>query len=100
MAQLQHNMWVIAARTSVLSIITGGGEWVEIKIHANPLCQHLLLTAEKKFWRCILRGGPCSVQSGDTPLALKAVKIVDNDLKSMVRTGDNLPSNASGLWRT
>jgi predicted phage-related endonuclease len=25
MAQLQHNMWVIDARTAVLSIITGGG---------------------------------------------------------------------------
>jgi predicted phage-related endonuclease len=31
MPQLQHNMWVIAARTAVLSIITGGGKWVEIK---------------------------------------------------------------------
>lgn len=49
MAQLQHNMWVMAARSSVLSIITGGGKWVEIKIHADPLYQHLLLTAEKKF---------------------------------------------------
>ncbi|MGY2937389.1 putative phage-related endonuclease [Bradyrhizobium sp. GM6.1] len=37
MAQLQHNMWVVAARSSVLSIITGGGKWVEIKIHADPL---------------------------------------------------------------
>lgn len=26
MAQLQHNMWVVAARTAVLSIITGGGK--------------------------------------------------------------------------
>jgi hypothetical protein len=25
MAQLQHNMWVTASRTAVLSIITGGG---------------------------------------------------------------------------
>lgn len=57
--QLQHNMWVVAA-SSVLSIITGGGKWVEIKIHADPLYQHLLLTAEKKFWRC--------VQSGEAPL--------------------------------
>ena len=30
MAQLQHNMWVTAARSAVLSIITGGGKWVEI----------------------------------------------------------------------
>ena len=28
--QLQHNMWVVAARTAVLSVITGGGKWVEI----------------------------------------------------------------------
>ncbi len=29
MPQLQHNMWVVAARASVLSVITGGGKWVE-----------------------------------------------------------------------
>jgi hypothetical protein len=28
-AQLQHNMWVANLRSSVLSIITGGGKWVE-----------------------------------------------------------------------
>jgi hypothetical protein len=30
MPQLQHNMWVTNLRTAVLSIITGGGKWVEI----------------------------------------------------------------------
>jgi predicted phage-related endonuclease len=30
MPQLQHNMWVVAARSAVLSVITGGGKWVEI----------------------------------------------------------------------
>jgi predicted phage-related endonuclease len=50
-AQLQHNMFVVAARTAVLSIITGGGRWVEIKTHADPLYQHLIVTAERKFWR-------------------------------------------------
>jgi predicted phage-related endonuclease len=59
MAQLQHNMWVTNAKTAALSIITGGGKWVEVVIAADPLYQHLLLTAEKKFWRC--------VQSGDRP---------------------------------
>jgi putative phage-type endonuclease len=59
MAQLQHNMWVTNAKTAALSIITGGGKWVEVAIAADPLYQHLLLTAEKKFWRC--------VQSGDHP---------------------------------
>jgi len=56
MAQLQHNMWVTAARTSVLSIITGGGKWVEMTISADPLYQHLLLTAERKFRRCVETG--------------------------------------------
>ncbi len=59
MAQLQHNMWVVASRMAVLSIITGGGKWVEMTIPADPLYQHLLLTAERKFWRC--------VQSGEVP---------------------------------
>jgi predicted phage-related endonuclease len=49
--QLQHNMWVVTARSAVLSVITGGGKWVEIKTHADPLYQHLIITAEKKFWR-------------------------------------------------
>jgi predicted phage-related endonuclease len=58
MAQLQHNMWVTAARSAVLSIITGGGKWVEMTIFADPLYQHLLLTAERKFWRCVESGEP------------------------------------------
>lgn len=58
MAQLQHNMWVTASRTAVLSIITGGGKWVELTIPADPLYQHLLLVAEKKFWRCVETGDP------------------------------------------
>src|SRR5437868_9473594 len=58
MPQLQHNMWVTNAKMSVLSIITGGGKWVEIAVPADPLYQHLLLTAEKKFWRCVESGEP------------------------------------------
>src|SRR6266571_7787213 len=53
MAQLQHNMCVVSARTAVLSVITGGGKWVEITIPMDSLYQHLLLTAEKKFLRCV-----------------------------------------------
>jgi predicted phage-related endonuclease len=56
MAQLQHNMWVVGAKQSVLSIITGGGKWVEISVNADPLYQHLLLTAEKRFRRCVQTG--------------------------------------------
>ena len=51
MPQLQHNLWVTNATAAVLSIITGGGKWLEIKITADSLYQHLLLTAEKKLWR-------------------------------------------------
>jgi predicted phage-related endonuclease len=36
MAQVQHNLWVTHLRTSVLSIITGGGKWVEIAIPMDP----------------------------------------------------------------
>ncbi|WP_354057411.1 YqaJ viral recombinase family protein [Bradyrhizobium sp. RT6a] len=78
MAQLQHNMWVVASRSAVLSIITGGGKWVEITIHADPLYQHLLLTAEKKFWRCVQNGEPPVLFNIETPRPrLEAVKVVD-----------------------
>ena len=53
--QLQHNMWVLASRSAVLSVITGGGKWVEIKVHADPLHQHLIIL-ERKFWRCVETG--------------------------------------------
>ena len=78
MSQLQHNMWVIAARSAVLSVITGGGKWVEITTHSDPLYQHLIVTAERKFWRC--------VESGETPRPfgveppkprIEAVRVVD-----------------------
>ena len=36
-AQLQHNMWVTNARSAALSIITGGGKWVEMTIPADAL---------------------------------------------------------------
>nr|WP_244941375.1 YqaJ viral recombinase family protein [Bradyrhizobium yuanmingense] len=78
MAQLQHNMWVTASRSAVLSIITGGGKWAEIKIYADPLYQHLLLTAEKKFWRCVQRGERPALFNIEAPRPrLEAVKVVD-----------------------
>src|ERR1700728_4192541 len=78
MAQLQHNMWVTASRTAVLSIITGGGKWVEITIPADPLYQHLLLTAEKKFWRCVESGEPPHLFGVEPPRPrVEAVRIVD-----------------------
>jgi predicted phage-related endonuclease len=78
MAQLQHNMWVANARSAVLSIITGGGKWVELTIHGDPLYQHLLLTAEKKFWRCVQSGEEPRLFGVEPPRPrLEAVRIVD-----------------------
>jgi predicted phage-related endonuclease len=78
MAQLQHNMWVTNATAAVLSIITGGGKWVEINISADSLYQHLLLTAEKKFWRCVESGERPRVFGVEPPRArIEAVRIVD-----------------------
>jgi predicted phage-related endonuclease len=78
MAQCQHNMWVSNATDAVLSIITGGGKWLEIKISADPLYQHLLLTAEKKFWRCVESGEPPRLFGVEPPRArIEAVRIVD-----------------------
>ncbi len=78
MPQLQHNMWVAEARTAVLSIITGGGKWVEIKTQADPLYQHLIVTAERKFWRCVENGEPPSLFGVEPPRPrLEAVRIVD-----------------------
>jgi predicted phage-related endonuclease len=78
MAQLQHNMWVTNAKAAVLSIITGGGKWVEISIHADCLYQHLLLTAEKKFWRCVESGEPPRLYGAEPPRPrIAAVRIVD-----------------------
>jgi predicted phage-related endonuclease len=78
MAQLQHNMWVTHLRSAVLSIITGGGKWVEITIPMDPLYLSVLVSAEKKFWRW--------VQSDETPHLInvepprpriEAIRIVD-----------------------
>jgi hypothetical protein len=78
MAQLQHNMWVANAREAVLSIITGGGKWVEIKLSADPLYQHLLLIAEKKFWRCVESGEPPHLFGFEPPRArIATMRIVD-----------------------
>jgi predicted phage-related endonuclease len=78
MPQLQHNMWVVAARGAVLSVITGGGKWVEIKAQADPLYQHLIVTAERKFWRCVESGEPPALFGAEPPRPrIEAVRIVD-----------------------
>jgi predicted phage-related endonuclease len=78
MAQLQHAMWIVNAKAAALSIITGGGKWVEIALSADPLYQHLLLTAERKFWRCVETGEPPRLFGVEPPRPrIEAVRIVD-----------------------
>jgi predicted phage-related endonuclease len=92
-AQLQHNMWVTASRTAVLSIITGGGKWVEMTIPADPLYQHLLLTAERKFWRCVQNGEPPHLFGIEPPRPrVEAIRTVD-------MSGSNAWAEVANLYR-
>jgi predicted phage-related endonuclease len=86
MAQVQHNMWVTNATAAVLSIITGGGKWVEINISADSLYQHLLLTAEKKFWRCVENGEPPRLFGVDPPRARIELRRVSTNAGGLPRT--------------
>jgi putative phage-type endonuclease len=93
MAQVQHNMWVANATEAVLSVITGGGKWVEIKLTADSLYQHLLLTAERKFWRCVESGEPPRLFGVEPPRArIEAVRIVD-------MSSSNAWAEFSGMFR-
>jgi len=92
MPQLQHNMWVVAARTAVLSVITGGGKWVEITALADPLYQHLIVTAERKFWRCVENGEEPRLFGAEPPKPrIEAIRIVD-------MTSSNAWAEFSGIF--
>ena len=78
MAQLQHNMWVTHLRSAVLSIITGGGKWVEITVPMDPLYLSVLVQAEKKFWRCVQSGEVPHLINAEAPRPrIEAIRIVD-----------------------
>jgi predicted phage-related endonuclease len=78
MAQVQHNMWVTHCRMAVLSIITGGGKWVEITIPMDPLYLSVLVSAEKKFWRCVQSGEVPHLINAEPPRPrIEAIRIVD-----------------------
>src|SRR5271166_336431 len=94
MPQLQHNMWVVDAKRAVLSVITGGGKWVEIATHADALYQHLIITAEKKFWRCVESGEPPRLFGVEPPKPrIEAVRIVD-------MSASNSWAEFAGLFRS
>ena len=78
MPQVQHSMWVTHLKASVLSIITGGGKWVEITIPMDPLYLSVLVSAEKKFWRCVQSGEPPHLINAEPPRPrVEAIRIVD-----------------------
>jgi putative phage-type endonuclease len=78
MAQVQHNMWVTHLRSAVLSIITGGGKWVEITVPMDPLYLSVLVSAEKKFWRCVQSGEVPHLINAEPPRPrIEAIRIVD-----------------------
>ena len=58
LATAQHDLWVAQAKVAALSIVTADGRWFEGTVEADPLYQHLLLTAEKRFLRCLESGEP------------------------------------------
>ena len=78
MAQLQHNMLVAGTRKSVLSIITGGGTWIELSIDADPIYQTILIAAEKAFWQSVRTGEPPALFDSEPPKPrIEAVCVVD-----------------------
>ena len=78
MAQLQHNMLVAGTQKSVLSIINGGGKWVEISIDADPIYQTILIAAEKAFWRAVKTGETPALFDCEPPKPrIEAVRVVD-----------------------
>jgi hypothetical protein len=47
-------------------------------VFADPLYQHLIVTAERKFWRCVESGEPPTLFGVDPPKPrVEAVRIVD-----------------------
>ena len=93
MAQLQHNMLVVGAKTSVLSIINGGGKWHEILISADPLYQTVLIAAEKAFWRAVETGEPPQLFDAEPPRPrIEAIRIVD-------MSGSNSWAEFAGVFR-
>jgi hypothetical protein len=77
MPQVQHNMWVTHLSSAALSIITGGGKWVEIAIPMDPLYLSVLVSAEKKFWRCVQTGEVPHLINAEPPRArVEAIRIV------------------------
>ena len=94
MAQLQHNMLVAGTKKSVLSIINGGGKWIQLSIEADPIYQTILIAAEKAFWRAVKTGEPPALFDCEPPKPrIEAVRVVDMN-------ASNSWAEFAGLFRT
>jgi predicted phage-related endonuclease len=94
MPQLQHNMLVVGTSKAVLSIITGGGQWLEIGVGADPLYQTVLVAAEKAFWRVVQTGEQPRLVDAEPPRPkIEAVRIVD-------MSGSNSWAEFAALFRS
>jgi hypothetical protein len=92
-AQLQHNMLVTGTRRSVLSIINGGGKWIELSIEADPIYQTIMIAAEKAFWSAVHTGVPPCLFDCEPPRPrIEAVRVVDMG-------GSNSWAEFAGLFR-
>ena len=51
---------------------------MEIAAYADPLYQHLIVTAERKFWRCVESGEPPRLFGVEPPKPrIEAIRVVD-----------------------
>ena len=81
---------------ATLSIITGGGKWIELTIPADCL-PALLLPAEKKFWRCVQSGQPPRLFLSEPPkLRIDAVRFVA-EIRIMGGMGRHIPATRAAF---
>ena len=71
-------MLVAGTKKSVLSIINGGGKWIELSVEADPIYQTILIAAEKAFWRAVKTGETPALFDCEPPKPrIEAVRVVD-----------------------
>ena len=79
-------------------LLQAEGSGLKSRCSADPLYQHLIVTAERKFWRCVESGEPPALFGVDPPKPrVEAVRIVD--MTSALTSGRSLhcfPADSHG----
>jgi len=78
--QIESGVWIVASQFPAnreiyreFSVL-----WRKRTAHADSLYQHLIVTAERKFWRCVESGEPPRVFGVEPPKPrIEAIRIVD-----------------------